>query len=81
MFDVTRLTVGEMAEVERISGVSVTAMGDTDAPKGKLFAALAYVAKRRENPGFTLDDANNLTVAEVGEILGTGGDDAENPTM
>jgi hypothetical protein len=72
MFDINSLTVGEMAEVERISGVSLTAMGDATAPKAGLFMALAYVARRREDREFTLDDAKAMTISDIGDILGTG---------
>lgn len=81
MFDINSLTVGDMADVERISGVSLTAMGDSDAPKAGLFMALAYVARRREDPAFTLDDAKAMTINEIGEILGTGVVTEPDPTQ
>ena len=77
--DINKLTLGEMATVEKFSGQSIGALGDEDAPKSALFAALCYVIKKRENPEFTMDDANNLTMDEVTELLGLNDEDEEDP--
>lgn len=83
MFDITALTLGEVDKVESLSGLAVSAMDNDEAPKGKLLAALAFVAKRRaqlaagESPSFTWADALNLTMDEANSLLGFTGDDAE----
>lgn len=67
---VNRLTLGEIAKVEELSGMSIRAMGDDNAPMGKLMAALLYVTKRRKDLTFKWDDALNLTMDEVTSMLG-----------
>lgn len=66
------LTLGEVARVEELSGMSITAMGAADAPQAKLMAAVAYVLKRREDAEYKFADAMNLTMEQVGEFLGLG---------
>ena len=39
MFDVQSLTLGEVAAVEDLAGVSVDGMADDERPKGRLLAA------------------------------------------
>lgn len=63
------LTIGEIAKVEELSGLSVSNMGDADAPKAKLMAAMAYVVKRREDPKFKFEDALNMKMAEIDAIV------------
>jgi hypothetical protein len=69
-FSIEHLTLGELAQLEELSGVSMTEMGDTSAPKAKFLTALAYLAKRRNDPSFTFSQAEALTVAELNEVLG-----------
>jgi hypothetical protein len=56
----------------------MAALGDENAPKGKLMAALCFVIKRKSEKDFTFNDAMNLTMDEVQEILGLD-DDADDP--
>lgn len=67
--DIKNLTMGEIAKVEELSGQPLAALADDDKPKGKLMAALAFVIKRREDPKFTLESANNMTMAEITALL------------
>lgn len=75
-FDITAMTLGEIDRVETLSGLSVSAMDNDDKPKGKLLAALAFVAKRRaqlaagEAPSFTWNDCLALSMDEANELLG-----------
>ena len=73
---INKLTLGDVAAVEELSGQSIGAMGDEDAPKGKLLAALAFVTKRKSDKNFTFADALDLTMDEVTEIIGL---DVEDP--
>ena len=58
--DISELTVGEIIEIEELTGMPLDALGQSDKPKGKMLAALAFVSKRRENPKFTWEDALEL---------------------
>lgn len=64
------LTLGEVAAIENLSGMSIKAMADDEAFMGKMMAAMAYVIKRRTSPDFKFEDALNLTMEQANEILG-----------
>jgi hypothetical protein len=70
MNSINKLTIGEIAKVEEISGLAISALTDPDKPKGKLMVALAYVIKRRENPKYSMLEAEALSMDEVTELLG-----------
>lgn len=72
MFDVSKMTCGETAKVEELSGLPIHQIGNADSPKGLALAALAFVAKRREDPAFTWNAAQGLTLDEANAILGIG---------
>lgn len=67
--DIKNLTMGEISKVEELSGLPIGALAEDDKPKGKLMAALAFVIKRREDPKFTLEAANNMTMEEITALL------------
>lgn len=67
--DIQTLTLGEVAKIEEISGLPLSAMADEDKPKGKQMAAIAFVVMRRGNPAFTMKEAESMTFAEVTALL------------
>lgn len=75
--DVNGLTVGDIATIEELSGQGIGVMEDAEAPKGRLLAAMAFVIRRKQDKGFSFEDAMNLTMAEITEILGL--DEDEDP--
>lgn len=83
MLDYTRLTLGEVAKIEELSGQSIATIGQESAPKGAVLAAMAFVAKRREQlaagekPTFTWNDAQGLTFEEANALLGLSDDEDE----
>lgn len=77
MFDINKLTLGEVAKIEELSGKPISAIGDDDAPKGLALAALVFVAKRREDPKFTWNDALGLGLEEANAALGLDEDEED----
>jgi len=73
--NINSLTLGEVGKVEELSGLPFGAIAEDDKPKGLALAALAFVAKRRIDPKFSWNDAQNLTFAEFGALITMG--DAE----
>lgn len=69
-FSLDNLTLGEISQLEELSGLSLSEIAEEHAPKGKFMTALAYLAKRREDPSFTFSQAETLTLAEVQDVLG-----------
>lgn len=76
--DIKNLTMGEVAKIEELSGLSLASLQDENKPKGKLMAALAFVIKRREDPKFTLEMANNMTMAEITSLIESDSEAAKN---
>lgn len=70
MIDITKLTMGEIAKVEDLSGQPISAIGNDASPKGLALAALAFVTKKRHEPAYTWNDAQLLTLEDVNAILG-----------
>ena len=73
--DIQKLTLGEIAKVEELSGLSINEIGSQKAPQGKALAALVFVMKRRDDNKFTFADAMDLSMDEVTEILGLNDED------
>lgn len=70
MFDLQKLTLGEVAKIEELSGQSITSIGEDNTPKGLMLAALAMVVKRREDPSFSWNKAQELTFADASVLVG-----------
>lgn len=58
--DVDDLTIGEVIQIEEITGMAMDSMQDAAAPKGRMLQAMAYISRKRTDPEFTLEDALNL---------------------
>jgi hypothetical protein len=69
MIDIDSLTLGEVAKVESLSGLSISQIAEDEKPKGLALAALVFVFKRREDPEFTWNKAQDVTVTEAQEYL------------
>lgn len=82
------ITVGDMEDIEDISGQTfaeivdalqkpTTGAGVVNVPI-KVLKAIVYIAYRRDNPDFTLDDARNIKVSEL-ELVMAEADPTEPP--
>lgn len=69
------LTMREVAEVERLSGLSMNQV-DESAPVGLYLAAVGTVLRKRVDPDFTFDQALDLTMPE---LLALNGEVDEDP--
>tara|TARA_B100000519_G_C14030833_1_gene337957 strand:- start:207 stop:461 length:255 start_codon:yes stop_codon:yes gene_type:complete len=58
--DIDSLTIGEIVEIEDLTGLPMDAMQDPTSPKGRMLQAMAYISRRRTDPKFTFEDAANL---------------------
>lgn len=69
--DFNDITLGEIEEIEDYAGLPVSMIGDVNtAGTAKLRTALAWIAKRREDPAFTIADARKLSASQLTEIIG-----------
>ena len=60
--DINDLTIGEVVEIEDLTGLPLDALGQDDKPKGRMLQALAFISKRREDPDFTWEMAGELKI-------------------
>ena len=61
--DINDLTIGEVVEIEELTGLPLDALGQADKPQGKMLQALAFFSKRRDNPAFTWEMAGALKIS------------------
>lgn len=70
-----KLTVGDVAAVEDLCGLSISNIGDESSPKGKMLAAMVFVIRKKQDKDFTFNDALEMQFEEVTQFLGL--DEAE----
>jgi hypothetical protein len=68
--DFEDITLGEIAEIEDYAQLPFSDIAEERLGVIKLRIALAWVIKRRENPDFTIADAEKLTPADFGTLFG-----------
>ena len=64
-FDLNKVTLGDIVDIEEVCGVAWDDILDMDGLPTKVLLAMVWVAKRRDDPDFTLDDARQTPVAEI----------------
>ena len=70
-FDLSTLTFGEAEELECYFGKSqarIAEDGDYESARGTLF--IAFLARKRLDPGTTLDDLRSLKISTLKEVEG-----------
>lgn len=60
--DIQSLKIREIEEIEEIIGAGFDAAFAAGQPKGKAMRALAYVSRKRTDPGFTLEQAGEMII-------------------
>jgi hypothetical protein len=68
--DFEDITLGEIAEIEDYAQLPFSDIGEERLGVIKLRIALAWVMKRRNNPDFTIAQAEKITPAEFAELFG-----------
>jgi len=66
--DVSSLTIDDVVDLEAAVGQPISDIfsGDGSAPQGKALKALVWIAKRKEDPSFSFEDAGRLSFADLG---------------
>jgi len=64
-FDLDKVTLGDIVDIEDVCGVPWDEIVEMDNPPTKVLLAMVWVAKRRDNPKFTLDDARQTPIADI----------------
>jgi hypothetical protein len=67
--DFDDITLGEIAEIEDYAGLPFSDIAEEKVGVIKLRIALAWILKRRNNPDFTIADAENLTTSDMNTLF------------
>lgn len=67
--DFEDITLGEIAEIEDYAGLPFSEIGEEKVGVIKLRIGLAWVLKRRNDPTFTVKDAEKLTTTEMAALF------------
>ena len=65
--DITKLKMKDLAEVEKLSGLT---MDEWDKPTAKLTMAIAFVTSKKTNPKITWEEIEEMTIDEMMAIAG-----------
>lgn len=68
-FDLEDLTLGELAEIEEATGLTLHGV-DLANPPMKLMMAMLWIFLRRRNPEYTFENASKTTLRELQAELG-----------
>lgn len=60
--DIEELTVGEINQLEELTGTAIDELMGAGKPKGPMLQALGVVLMRRDNPDYTWEQAADLRV-------------------
>ena len=67
---IEQLTLDEIETIENICGVAIDEAFADGRPKGKALKAFIWVAMKRTNPDYKIEEAGKLSFEESLEILG-----------
>lgn len=68
-FDFENMTLAEVETIENLVGLSIEdAFGD-GKPKGKALKAFVWVINKRNNPGYTIEEAGKVSLKESLKLI------------
>lgn len=70
------ITLGEIAEIEDYAKLSFSEIGEDKPGVYRLRIGLAWIMKRRTEPGFTIKQAEALTPTDLTDLFGADEPDA-----
>jgi hypothetical protein len=65
------LTLGDIEDVEELAGVGFGAFRDGGGVPAKAIRALAFVVRRKSEPGLTFEACRDMTMTELLNVLQT----------
>lgn len=68
-FDLDAMTVADVEVLEEVSGFALANM-DFKSPPARLVRAMVYLAGRRQDPTFTLEDAGAVKLSQLASVGG-----------
>jgi hypothetical protein len=64
-FDFESLTLEEVEVIENLTNSSIDEAFSNGKPKGKALSAFVWVVMKRNNPGYKMEDAKNISLKEA----------------
>jgi len=71
VFDLSTLTLGELADFEEVTGRDPMSLPDSWRPNARDLVAFGWIIGRRRDPAFTLEDARNLRPEDLVDMVPT----------
>ena len=69
VFDINELDLGELEDLADAAGIDPLALNEGWQPDLKAVRAFVWLLKRREDPGFTLEDARRVKLHELAALV------------
>jgi hypothetical protein len=68
-FDFESLTLEEVELIENLTNTSIDEAFGDGKPKGKALSAFVWVAMKRENPSYKMEDAKKISLKEALQMI------------
>lgn len=65
MINFEELTLEEIETIENLTGSGIDTLFEGGKPRGKALKAYVWVAMKREDPSFTIEQANKYTLKQA----------------
>jgi hypothetical protein len=59
------LTLGDIEEIELLTGASLDVLFQSGEPKGRAMRAVYYITRKKKEPGYKFEDSANVTQREA----------------
>lgn len=63
--DFESMTLAEIEQIEVLTGRNIESIMADGAPRGVALKAIIFTLRRRDNPGYTLEDAGKVSLKEA----------------
>ncbi len=70
MLTLETMTLGQIEEIELLTGQSIDVAFQDGKPKGRALRAIYYVAMKMENPDYKFEETAKITQLEAIKVLG-----------
>jgi hypothetical protein len=67
--DFESMTLAEIEQIEVLTGRNIESIMSDGAPRGVALKAIIWTLRRRENPGYTLEDAGKVSLKEATSLF------------
>lgn len=69
MLNFDDLTLGEIEEIEMLTGGSIDEVYKDGKPKGRAMRVIYWIAKRKQDPKLKFEETEKVTMKEAAELL------------